>query len=82
MPKYEAKIVCDKDGNPIVDKDGKVRSVAVPIDDAAKANRAMIQEAIDLKLYKPAKGEEPEEMREKLLKKEKAAAAKGIGLPK
>jgi hypothetical protein len=57
------------------------KRVLVPIDDAAKASVSGCQEAIDTGLYKPAKGEAPEEMKKKLRERETKLAATGKGLP-
>lgn len=73
-----------------MEKEGKIvprelklerRRVLVPVNDAAKAMKDTCQEAIDLGLYKPEKGQTPDEMKEKLRKKETEYAKMGKGLP-
>lgn len=89
MPLYRCQEVVSDDEKALVAEGKPVpkeikldrKRVWIPINDAAKATKNGCQEAIDLGLYKPAKGESPDEMKEKLLKKETELAKLGKGLP-
>ncbi len=80
--KSEEELILDKEGK-IVPREVKLQGkrVFVPVNDAAKAMANGCQEAIDLGIYKPAKGETPEEMKKKLRKREDEFAKLGKGLP-
>lgn len=68
---------------PVITKEMKLdrKRALIPVNDAAKATVNAIQYAIDAGVYRPAKGESPEEMKEKLRKREAEFAKLGKGLP-